>query len=157
MVTFSQSTRRDIGAAVFGVVAALILGVGILTYQTKPNVVDDGSLSEVISRSDSGTHITFNGQVDAILNAQAFTLTSPGLGGERVLVISRESLVPVGGRSGLDEPAIRLNEQVIIDGRIQQFSLWQIEDELKTDLVDSEFMRWEGSPVIIADNIKEST
>jgi len=152
-----SASVKKISAGMFGSVAAILLVAGIVTYINRPITQDDQTVSTIVTNPDSysGVQLSLSGKIDSVIGSRAFTIDNPGLAGGELLVISATPLEAIGG-SGIDQRIIDRDDQVRISGRVQRFSLQQIEAQLGTDLVDETFADWEGKPVIIADEVEKN-
>lgn len=137
---------------VFGgllMVALVMLGVSIVGNR------DDGAnrTTQVAENPANfyGQSVNLTGEVDDIYGVQAFSLDGTGIVNDKVLVISRNALIPVGGAG--DDYLYNTGDRVQVQGTVRSFQIDDIERDLSIDLVDSMFMGWEGKPVVIAEII----
>lgn len=100
-----------------------------------------------------GKEIDLTGEIEEIVGNRTFTLDSPDEFNGSLLVISRESLEPIGG-AGASDFIFDEGERVSIKGRVEEFRVREVEERLRIDLKDEEFSSWEGKPVIIADTVQ---
>lgn len=99
-----------------------------------------------------GQLITLRGDVEKNLGTRGIIIESKD-SDEEVLVVSRDSLVGIGGGPG--EVLYHQNDDVIISGTVQEFKISDIQQELGIDLNNDDFAQFEGRPVVIADEISE--
>lgn len=135
---------------VFGgllMVALVMLGVSLVGTR------DDGATrtTQVAENPANfyGQSVNLTGEVDDIYGVQAFSLDGTGIVNDKVLVISRNALIPVGGAG--DDYLYDTGDRVQVQGTVRSFQIDDIERDLGIDLVDSMFMGWEGKPVVIAE------
>ena len=98
-----------------------------------------------------GQSVNLTGSVEDIYGVQAFSLDGSGIVNDKVLVISRNALIPVGGAG--DDYLYDSGDRVHVQGTVRSFRLDEVERDLNIDLVDSMFMGWEGKPVVIAESV----
>lgn len=99
-----------------------------------------------------GQSVSFRGSVDKNLGTRGIIIESPD-DDQQVLVVSRDSLVGVGGGPG--EVLYDQHDDVRISGTIQEFKRTDIQQELGVELNKDEFSEFEGKPVVIADEVSE--
>lgn len=140
---------------VFGISALLIL-VAVGFYFNSANQVtqSEARINKVLDTPEDyyGENVNVTGNVAKTIGTQAFTLDAPQPFSGTLLVISKESLQPIGS-TGLDQ-ILSGDNRVRVQGEIRMFDLRKLEDELNTDLVDNQFVDWNGKPVMVADSVE---
>ncbi len=111
------------------------------------------NLDEVISIPDEyvGVPVTVRGQVDESIGTRGVKVESVGTFDKKLLVVSRHTLIGVGGGPG--ESIFKKNEKVQVTGTVQKFSIQEVEKQIGVDLDDSKYREYQGQPVIIAESI----
>lgn len=152
---FEDQTMRVFGIGFFSVLLLMILVFNFI-YRSNSNVSrSEQRISKVLTEPARyyGSRILVTGKVDSIIGVKTFTIDEPQPFPQKLLVISRQPLQPVGG-AGNDDYIFNQGDRVSAEGKVERFSLRDIESELNTDLVDSQFVSWEGKPVLIADSVE---
>lgn len=111
------------------------------------------SLEEVMSDPDSfvGQVVSVRGEVKKNLGTRGLTVETSGIQPDELLVVSRESLVGVGGGPG--EALYSEKDGVRVSGVVRTFFLEELEAEIGEDLNEEAYREYEGKPVVIADSI----
>lgn len=151
--TSSKVKKYLVFAVLVFAVAALVFGIYYYQQVTKPTTDSERRVGSVLSRPKEfyGEQVTLTGDIGKTVGQQSFTINSPNFLQGDLLVISKESLGPIGG-SG--ESGISEEERVLITGIVREFRIREIEKELGEDLVDNTFADWEGKPVVLAENVE---
>ncbi len=110
-------------------------------------------LESIVNDPDSfyGQVVSVRGEVDSNIDIRGMTIESAIQSGDKLLILSREALVGIGGGPGV--ATYRSDDNVRVSGVVRQFNQAEIEQELGIDLDDEIFSTYEGQPVIIADSI----
>lgn len=136
-------------------IALLTLIIGGITFYNLNIKNPDSKIGQVLNSPSEfySKDAKLTGEIDQIIGMQSFTIDAPEPFSDQLLVISKEPLQPIGG-SGPDDFLYDTGDRVSVKGKIMQFNIRQIENELGTELVDEEFRIYNGRPVIIADSIE---
>lgn len=142
------------------VIGGLLVLLIVVAATTLPNIErgvpqSESAVSEVLERPEDfyGRTIVLTGEVEEVIGPRAFTLDSPGPLSEKLLVVSRNVLQPIGGETTQDF-FFETDDRVSVKGEVRQFNLRELEQSLGVDLVDEEFAQWEGKPIILAQEIE---
>lgn len=111
------------------------------------------SLDTVIKDPESfyGSMISVSGEVRENLDTRGLILKSSRLNNERLLVISREMLIGIGGGPG--DYVHKPDENIRVSGEVRELNLDELEQEIGVELNEDKFSNYEGKPVVIADSI----
>lgn len=142
--------------AAAGLVLLAILIVGTIINYNGGLQSTESRLGSVLENPDQyyGRRIDVVGDVDQVIGVRAFTIDTPQPLSDKLLVISRQPIQPIGG--GPDEYLYKSEDRVEVMGEVREFRLRAMERALGMDLSDEEFRSWEGKPVMIADEIREN-
>jgi hypothetical protein len=147
--------KRDL---ILVTIAFLVLvAASIVVWQARPKTSTDKQVAQIVEDPQRyyGQRVTLTGNVGSILGSRAFTLDAPGVAVNKLLIISKTPIEPIGG-SGLEYSMFQPSERVQIKGHVEYFSIQDVENELNADLVNSVFLPWEGRPVIVADEVQKN-
>ncbi len=97
----------------------------------------------------SGQQISLTTKVEVLMSGDSFTVDNPGLVGGEILVLSPTSQAG----SSTKQFTLFQGEQILLQGRVQTFDLDKIKQETHLDLPSDVFIKWQGRPVIVAQNI----
>jgi predicted acyltransferase (DUF342 family) len=167
--SYEQTTQGRIMMIGVFVIFTLVLLVSFYTaYEQKPGQNLDSSSQETILGNTQGQNVSledvatdpnaFIGQVVSVrgevgknIGTRGITVKSSGKNPEDILIVSRESLVGVGGGPG--EGEYKVNDGVRVWGEVRTFNLHELEDEIGAPLNEEAYRMYEGKPVIIANTI----
>lgn len=141
--------------ALVGIVAVAAIVWGITRFgDDAPQA--ESRISQVLEnpREFFGQNITVTGEVETVIGSRAITIDAPRPFSSELLVISKQPLEPIGG-SGINDYLFREDDRVSAQGTVREFNIREIERELGVDLIDSEFVEWEGRPVVIAETVEQ--
>lgn len=93
-----------------------------------------------------GKEMALAGTVDTIFSPRAFTLESPGgISGRQVLVLADRE----------DVNQITPQDTLRVTGTLREFDRKTAEERLGRRLVDEEFEKWQGKPVLFLKSVSE--
>lgn len=143
-----------IGGIAIAILIVAIIGFEIY-FQTPQTVESESRISQVLENPNAfyGQQVSLVGPVEEVLGSRVFTLDAPEPFSDKLLVISKNPLQPIGA-SGTNEFLFARSDRVSVKGTVNQFNLREVENQLGEDLLDSQFINWEGKPVIIADTVE---
>ena len=98
-----------------------------------------------------GRVISVRGQVDQNIGTRGLTVNTSGNDQDALLIVSKKSLVGVGGGPG--EGLYQSDEGVRVSGVVRTFNLNELEEEIGAPLNEEAYRMYEGKPVIIAESI----
>ena len=142
--------------AIIGVVVLALLAFGAFYINQNGVPQSESRIGQILEQPGdfTGEEVTVSGEVERVIGSRALTLDAPSAFSDKLLVISRNPLEPIGG-SGL-QTLYSENDRVRVQGTVREFNLLEFERMLGEDLVDEEFVGWEGRPVIVADTVEEN-
>ncbi|MBX4205996.1 hypothetical protein KW795_02255 [Candidatus Microgenomates bacterium] len=171
-----QSRRQSILtlAIIIVVIIALVFGIilgirtlvrifsGVRVNRTSPNatlvpvtIEDTNTNIETVKPPEnqySGS-IRFAATVDTVLGVKAFTVRSSGVFKDGLLIVSEDSIAPIGAKT-IGEYLIHSGDRLLIDGRIYQFDT---ENFRRTSGINNfptvNLGGFNGQPVIVAGDI----
>lgn len=147
--------NRNILTVIAGVVIVVVLLVAsVFVYSVENPSVAKRRVTQILETPNTfyGSTVHIEGEVENVLGTQALTVDSAGAIGEQLLVISRDSLEPVGG-SGIPTSIFNPADTVSVEGEVHEFDLSRVERELGIDLDNEQFAAWQGRPYVYADDI----
>lgn len=142
---------------ILGAIAVLLIGTGIVLYQeNRVPPQSDSQLNHIAQTPNQfiGKDVSVSGNIENLLGSRAFALEVPGMFDEKVLVISKDPLIPVGG-ADVDQSFFNEEQRVHVQGNVREFRVKEVEAELGVDLIDDQFTEYEGKPFIYADLVRE--
>ena len=151
-----KKAKKTAPWAIIGVVVLALLAFGAYFIHQNNLPESESRIGQILEQpSDfTGEEVTVAGEVERVIGSRALTLDAPSVLAGPLLVISRNPLEPIGG-SGL-ETLYAEDDRVRVQGTVREFNLREFERMLGEDLVDEEFVGWEGRPVIVADTVEEN-
>ncbi len=137
----------------FAVVLGLLL-TSVFVYNLENPSIEERRVSQILEtpRTFYGNTVSVEGDVENVIGTQALTVDGAGAIGDQLLVISRESLEPIGG-SGIPQSIFNPADRVTVEGEVREFDLVRVERELGIDLDNEQFAAWQGRPFVFADDI----
>ena len=151
-----KNVKKSAPWIIIGVVVLALVALGAFYVNQNGVPRSESRIGQILEKpSDfAGQEVTVSGEVERVIGTRALTIDAPSVFSNKLLVISRNPLEPIGG-SGLDA-LYSENDRVRVQGTVREFNLREFERILGEDLVDEEFVGWEGRPVIVADTVEEN-
>lgn len=139
----------------FVVVLALVL-TGVYFYRDAGFFA--GNSSRIETEVDTpqnvyGQRVNAPAEVENVIGTRALTVGSGEREEDEILVISRQPLIPVGA-AGPGIPLYQRDDSIRVVGEVQEFNREALQQELGVDLSEDLFVKWEGLPVVVADDIQ---
>ena len=149
-----KKAKKYTPLAIIGVVVLALIAFGTFYFGQDGVPQSESRIGQILEEPSefTGEEVTVSGQVARVIGSRALTIDAPSAFSEKLLVISRIPLEPIGG-GGLDT-LYSENDRVRVQGTVLEFNLREFEQMLGEDLVDEEFIGWEGRPVIVADAVE---
>lgn len=137
-----------------GLVVVALLVASVFVYSVENPSIAKRRVVQILETPQNfyGNTVTVEGKVGHVLGTRALTVDTPGVIGDQLLVISKESLEPVGG-SGIQESIFSSTDPVRIVGQVREFNIQDVQEQLGVDLDDSIYKAWEGRPYIFVNTI----
>lgn len=169
----NQSQPNDASRAVTYIVLAIILIVGVIIFLAywnnrevqngiNGNIVEENGLEDSEELVNNiltnptvyvGQDVTIDGEAEELIGDQALVLDTWGVIDDKILVIGRTPLAEMVINEDDEIIGIEEDDDVIISGTVQIFTIADIEEEVGMDLEQNLFVQYENLPVIIADTI----
>lgn len=149
--------RSMVSVLVGGLVVMTLLLASIFVYNLENPSIAERRVSQILETPNTfyGTTVSIEGEIENVLGTRALTIDGPGAIGDQLLVVSRDSLEPVGG-SGIPQSIFSPTEVIMVEGQVREFNLNEVEQELGVDLDDQQFSAWEGRPFVYAFSVVPS-
>ena len=137
-----------------GLTVVLLLLASVFVYNIENAGISERRVAQILEQPQAfyGTTVTIEGSVENVVDTQALTVNTPGAIGDQLLVISRDSLEPIGG-SGIPQSIFSPQDSVTVEGQVKEFNLSEVEEELGIDLNDEAYQAWEGKPFVFASDV----
>lgn len=98
-----------------------------------------------------GKEVTVRGEVYNDIGTRGMLIDSTGLYDSKMLIVSKQALIGVGGGPG--DLLFKKDDGVQISGIVRRFKIDELEHELGIRLDRETFRQYENKPVIVADSI----
>lgn len=137
-----------------GFLVALLLMGSIFVYKLENPNIEERRVGQILEEPNTfyGSTVSVQGEVEKVFGTQVITLGKTDAVGDELLVISQQSLEPVGG-SGIPESIFSPMDAVRVEGQVREFDLHKVEKELGRDLDDELFLAWQGRPFVYASDV----
>lgn len=152
--TYNFLDKSAISAIIGGFVVISLLIASVFVYSIENPSIEQRRVSQILEKPVTfyGNTVSVEGEVENTIGTQALTVDGPGAIGDQLLVVSRDSLEPIGG-SGIPQSIFTPTDAVIVEGQVREFHLKEVEEELGVDLDDELYAPWEGRPFVFASRI----
>lgn len=109
-----------------------------------PGVGDegDGGAAQQSLEDKVGEDVSFTGEVETVINADAFTVGGDEVGEDPLLVVGAD--LP---------PSFSEGDTAMIEGTVQYFVVQGFEEDLSLDLQDDQFTDFDGDPAVSATSV----
>ncbi len=98
-----------------------------------------------------GKEVTVRGEVYYDIGTRGMVIDSTGLYDSKMLIVSKQALIGVGGGPG--DLLFKKDDGVQISGTVRRFKIEELEHEMGVRLDREMFQYYENKPVIVADSI----
>jgi hypothetical protein len=135
-------------------VPALLLSLGLLACEP----AEETAVEEVLQSPASvmGESVTVSGLVDTLLTERALTISDEGSGDPLLVLVQPTAVLNGINPTGVLEPVgqiVRSGDTVQIIGTVESFDREAMAEDLGMVLNEELFDPWEGSEVLVADQL----